>query len=229
MALVLVVSGLLGLAVGSFVNVVIHRVPRDESLLRPASRCPRCLTPIRPWHNVPVLGWLVLRGRCARCRQPISARYPLVELATAVLFVAMAARFGLSPVLPAYLYLAAISVALAMIDFDVRRLPNVIVLPSYLVGALLLIPAAVADAEWWAAGRGLLAMAALGAFYLVLALLYPGGMGLGDVKLAGLLSGRASRKTAIPFGPYMLAGALLALYITGPVAAWYEALLNRPV
>lgn len=257
---VLVVFGLLGLAVGSFLNVVIERVPRDESLLWPASRCPRCLTPIKPWHNVPVLGWLVLRGRCAGCRGRISPRYPLVELATAVLFVAVTARFGPTPVLPAYLYLAAISVALAVIDFDVRRLPNVIVLPSYLVGAVLLVPAAVADADWWAAGRGLLAMAGLGLFYLVLAVLYPGGMGLGDVKLAGLLglylgwlgwssvligaftgfllgglvgavllvSGRASRKTAMPFGPYMLAGALLALFIAGPVAAWYGDLLVRP-
>src|SRR6185295_5279397 len=113
---VLALAGLLGLLVGSFLNVVIHRVPRGESLWRPASHCPHCQAAIRPWHNVPVIGWLVLRGRCAGCRAPISARYPLVEAGTAALFVAVAARFGLTVELPAYLYLAAIAVALAVID-----------------------------------------------------------------------------------------------------------------
>jgi leader peptidase (prepilin peptidase)/N-methyltransferase len=246
--------------VGSFVNVVVHRVPRNESLLRPGSRCPTCGTAIRPWHNVPVLGWLWLRGRCAHCRQPISARYPLVEAATAMLFVAVGARFGLSPALPAYLYLAAVAVALALIDVDVRRLPDAIVLPSYAVGALLLLGASIglAHAGWWPAGRGLLAMAALFAGYFALAWAYPGGMGFGDVKLAGLLglflgwlgwspvlvgtfaafalgglvgaallvTRRADGKTAIPFGPYMLAGALLALFVAQPVADWYLSLLT---
>jgi leader peptidase (prepilin peptidase)/N-methyltransferase len=253
MAPLLVVVGALGLAVGSFVNVVIHRVPRAESLLRPGSRCPGCTAPIRPRHNVPVVSWLALRGRCARCGARISARYPLVELGTAALFVAVAARFGLDPALPAYLYLAAITVALAVIDLDVRRLPNAIVLPSYLIGLLLLLPAG----DWWAAGRGLLAMAALFALYAALTLLYPGGMGFGDVKLAGLLGlylgwlgwspvlvgtfagfvlgglvgvalllmRRATGKTAIPFGPSMLAGAMLALFAAGPIASWYGSLL----
>src|SRR5688572_13899648 len=97
---VLVGAGVLGVAVGSFLNVVIHRVPRDGSLLRPGSHCPHCQTPVRPWHNIPVLSWLALRGRCARCRQPIGVRYPLVELGTAGLFVAVTAKFGLSPILP---------------------------------------------------------------------------------------------------------------------------------
>jgi leader peptidase (prepilin peptidase)/N-methyltransferase len=95
------VVGLLGLAVGSFLNVVIHRVPRNESLLRPGSRCPHCGTGVRNRHNVPVLGWLLLRGRCADCDARISARYPLVEAGTAALFVAVAARFGWSWELPA--------------------------------------------------------------------------------------------------------------------------------
>jgi leader peptidase (prepilin peptidase)/N-methyltransferase len=209
---------------------------------------------------VPVLGWLVLRGRCAGCRRPIGLRYPLVELGTALLFVAVTARFGATLALPAYLYLAAIAVALAAIDLDVQRLPNAIVLPSYLVGALLLVPAAAAHTDWWSAGRGLLAMAALWTFYLALALVYPGGMGFGDVKLAGLLglylgwlgwssvlvgtfaafllgglagaallaTRRAGRKSAIPFGPAMLAGALLALFVAGPVTTWYGSLLVHP-
>jgi len=260
MAPLLVLVAVFGLAVGSFVNVVIHRVPLGRSLLRPGSRCPRCDAAIRPWHNVPVLGWLVLRGRCAGCRERISIRYPLVELATAALFVAVTARLGISPALPAYLYLAAVSVALAMIDFDVRRLPDAIVLPSYAVAGLLLVPAVLAHGDWAAVLRSLAAMAALWAFYFVLFFVYPGGMGFGDVKLAGLLglylgwlgwssvlvgtfagflvggltgavlllARRAGRKTGIPFGPAMLAGALVALFAAGPVAAWYLSLLAPP-
>jgi leader peptidase (prepilin peptidase)/N-methyltransferase len=254
----LVVAGVLGLAVGSFANVVIYRVPRAESLVRPGSRCAHCQTPIKPWHNVPVLSWLALRGKCAHCGERISTRYPLVEAATAALFVAVTARFGPVPELPAYLYLAAIGIILAMIDFDVHRLPNAIVLPSYLVGAALLAPAVIMRGDWGSAARGLLATAALGGFYFVLAWAYPAGMGLGDVKLAGLLglylgwlswgsvlvgtfagfalgavvgvalmaTGRAHRRTAVPFGPAMLAGALLALFVAGPVTAWYSALLT---
>ena len=253
MAPLLVVVAGLGLAVGSFLNVVIYRVPRAESLLRPGSRCPACAVALRPWHNVPVLSWLALRGRCANCHSRISIRYPLIELGTAALFVAVAARFGLTLALPAYLYLAAITVALAVIDVDVRRLPNAIVLPSYAVGVALL----ALTGDWWAAGRGLIAMVALFAFYAGLSLLYPGGMGFGDVKLAGLLglflgwlgwspvlvgtfagfavgalvgvglllTRRATGKTAIPFGPSMLAGAMLALFAAGPIATWYGSLL----
>jgi len=257
MTALLVVAGVLGLAVGSFLNAVIYRVPRDESMLRP-SHCTRCRAAIEPWRNVPVLSWLILRGRCAHCRQAISPRYPLVEVVTCVLFVAVTARFGLTLVLAAYLYLAAVAVALAVIDLQVRRLPDAIVLPSYLVGALLIVPAGAARADWGSAGRGLLAMAALATFYLAIALLYPGGMGFGDVKLAGLLglylgwlgwssvwvgtftgfllgglvgsalllTRRATRKTAIPFGPFMLAGAMLALFIASPVTTWYGSLFR---
>ncbi|GAA3125388.1 A24 family peptidase [Planomonospora alba] len=255
--LVTALAGVLGLLVGSFLNVVVHRVPRAESLLRPGSHCPRCQAPVRPWQNVPVLSWLALRGRCAACAAPISLRYPLVELATALLFAAVAARIGTAPDLPAYLYLAAVAVALSLIDFEVKRLPDVIVLPSYLVAAALLAPAAAAGAGWAPALRALAAMAVLFAFYFALAWFHPGGMGFGDVKLAGLLglylgwlgwgavvvgtfaafllgglagavllaTGRAGRKTAVPFGPAMLAGALLALFAAGPITAWYGGLL----
>jgi leader peptidase (prepilin peptidase) / N-methyltransferase len=257
----LIAAGVLGLAVGSFLNVVIHRVPRGGSLLRPPSHCPQCQAPVRPWHNVPVLSWLALRGRCAHCGHRISVRYPLVELVTALLFVAVTARFGVTPVLPAYLYLASIAVALTAIDLDVHRLPNAIVLPSYAVVPVLLVPAAIVGGDWTAILRGLAAMAALAAFYFLLAWVYPGGMGFGDVKLAGVLGlylgwlgwssvlvgtfagfvlgglvgaallavRRAGRKTAIAFGPYMLAGALLALFAAGPIAAWYGSLLTITV
>jgi leader peptidase (prepilin peptidase)/N-methyltransferase len=157
----LTLIGVLGLLVGSFLNVVIYRVPRGESLLRPGSHCPQCDAAVRPWHNVPVLGWLLLRGRCADCRAPIGIRYPLVEVATALLFVAVTARFGATAALPAYLYLAAVGVALTMIDLDVLRLPDAIVLPSYAVGVVLLGAAAATTGDWPAALRALAGMAVL--------------------------------------------------------------------
>jgi leader peptidase (prepilin peptidase)/N-methyltransferase len=255
--LILALAGIFGLVTGSFLNVVIHRVPRDESLLRPGSQCPSCRTPVRAWHNVPVLSWLLLRGRCAGCRERISVRYPLVELATGALFVAVTAHVGLTWSLPAFLYLAAIAIALAVIDLDVHRLPNAIVLPSYVVAFVLLAVAAGLDSDWGAIARGLAAMALLWSGYRFRAWLKPGGMGGGDVKLAGLLglylgylspaavavgtfagfllgglvgvvllaTGRATGRTQVPFGPAMLAGALLAVFAAPAIADWYGGLL----
>jgi leader peptidase (prepilin peptidase) / N-methyltransferase len=246
--------GLLGLAVGSFLNVVIHRVPRGQSLIRPGSQCPHCGAAVRNRHNIPVLGWLLLRGRCADCRAPISARYPLVEAGTAALFVAVAARFGWSWELPAYLYLAAVAIALALIDLDVKRLPDTIVLPSYSVALLLLAPAMIAERSWSAGARGLIAAVVL---YLAFLVISRFGMGGGDVKLAALLglylgwlgwssvavgmfagfllggivgaalmlTRAATRKTRIPYGPFMLAGAFLAVFAAAPIAHWYSSLL----
>src|SRR6185312_1949650 len=136
-----------------------------ESLVRPGSHCPHCGVQIRNRHNIPVLGWLMLRGRCADCAAPISVRYPLVEAGTAALFVAVAAKFGWSWELPAYLYLAAVAIALAAIDIDLQRLPDKIVLPSYAIAPLLLIPALIAGHSWAAVGRGLMAAALLFAGY----------------------------------------------------------------
>jgi len=178
-----------------------------------------------------------------------------VELLTAVVFAGMALRFGFAAVLPAYLYVGAVGVALAVIDLDVRRLPNALTLPSYGVGIVLLTVAAVAGDGRQPLIRGLLGMVALFGVYFLLAFLYPAGMGFGDVKLAGVLGlhlgwlgwgawavgafagfflggivgialmllGRAGRKSAIPFGPFMLAGALLAVLVGGPLASGYLA------
>lgn len=179
--------GFVGLFIGSFLNVVIYRVPAGESVVHPRSRCPGCGHQITPAENVPVVSWLVLRGRCSGCHEPISARYPLVELGTGVLFGLTAWWTGLSWTLPAYLYLAAIAVALSLIDLDVHRLPDVIVLPSYGVALVLLGLAAGFDGTWDQLLRGVLAGAALFAFYFLLVLVYPSGMGFGDVKLAGVL------------------------------------------
>lgn len=182
-----VLVGVLGLVVGSFLNVVVWRVPRGESAVRPGSHCPECGAPVRPRDNVPVVSWLLLRARCRDCGAAISARYPLVEAATAALFVLVTVWRGFTPDLPAFLYLAAIAVALTLIDLDVHRLPDVIVLPSYGVGVVLLGAAALATDDWGSLGRGLIACAALFLGYFVLLLVYPAGMGFGDVKLAGVL------------------------------------------
>jgi leader peptidase (prepilin peptidase) / N-methyltransferase len=251
--LFLLLAGVLGLIIGSFLNVVVWRVPRGESIAHPPSHCPACGADVRPRDNVPVVSWLLLRGRCRDCKAPISARYPLVELSTAAVFVVLAARIGLEPELPAFLYLGAIGVALALIDLDVKRLPNAIVLPSYVVAAVLLGAAAVFGHDWSSYLRAGLGMAALYAFFFALAWVYPAGMGFGDVKLAGVLGaylgwlgwgevvtgtflgflfggvvgialmavGKAGRKSKVPFGPFMLAGAFVAILWGGALADLY--------
>ncbi|WP_150307839.1 prepilin peptidase [Planctomonas psychrotolerans] len=194
-------AGILGLLIGSFLNVVIHRVPRGESVVSPASACPGCGTPIRRRDNVPVLSWLLLRGRCRDCRMGIPARYPLIELGTAIFFAVTAVRFAgalvradtgtevaaEAVVLVAYLYLAAISVALATIDLETHRLPNAIVLPAYVVGIAALAVAALLTPDAEALLRAGVGAMAMGGVYLAMAVLFAGGMGFGDVKLAGVL------------------------------------------
>ncbi|HEX3824346.1 MAG TPA: prepilin peptidase [Mycobacteriales bacterium] len=187
MAAVIVVIGLFGIAIGSFLNVVIWRLPRGESVAHPPSHCPSCDTAISPRDNIPVVSWLLLRGRCRTCANPISVRYPLVEAGTCALFVAFGLHFGIHADLPAYLYLAALGVALGMIDLDLQRLPDVLTLPSYPIGLALLGIAAIVDHAPHAFVRALLAMVALFAFYALVWFVYPAGMGLGDVKLAGVL------------------------------------------
>lgn len=197
--------GVLGLLIGSFLNVVIWRVPRGESLL-PSSHCPNCDAPILPWQNVPVISWLLLRGRCAKCRASISVRYPLVELGTALAFALVAwwwasgagwfeiVMSGRIPdaiagwlVLAAYLWFAAVSIALALIDFELKRLPDAIVLPSLVVVTVLLSAASLLTGDWSQLLATLGGAAALFVFYFVIVLVYPQGMGGGDVKLAPVI------------------------------------------
>jgi leader peptidase (prepilin peptidase)/N-methyltransferase len=256
-----VLVGLLGLVGGSFLNVVAHRVPLGRSVVRPRSACPACGHEVRARDNVPVLSWLLLRGRCRDCQEPISPRYPLVELGTGVLFLLtflVLEQRNLLGVLPAALYLAAISIALAAIDLDTRRLPNAIVLPSYPVLALLLVLASALEADWWALARAGMGGAARWLLYFLVMLAKPGGMGFGDVKLAGLLgaalgwfgwgslvvgafsafllgglfsvglllAGRAGRKSAIPFGPWMLLGAWIGIFVGEPLWGAYLGILT---
>jgi len=176
-----------GLAVGSFLNVVIARVPDRVSVVRPGSRCPACETPIAPRDNVPVLSWVLLRGRARCCGVRIPVTYPLVEAGTALAFGWLAAHVGRSPVLPALLYLAAISIALAVIDVRVLRLPFEIVAPSYPVAVVLLGGAALARSDGATAVRMLAGGVLLWSLYRLLHLVSPRGMAYGDVRLAGVL------------------------------------------
>jgi leader peptidase (prepilin peptidase)/N-methyltransferase len=259
MPIVIVAVALLGLAVGSFLNVAIYRVPIRQSVMTPASHCPSCHHPIRNRHNVPVLGWLMLRGRCADCRAPISIRYPLVELTTCLLFVAVALQLHQLhslAALPAYLYFSAMGITLALIDFDVHRLPNSIVLPSYPVLALALTLTAVFQDQPEALVRAGIGGLALFILYFLMAFAYPAGMGMGDVKLAGIVgamtgflsfsallvgafsafligglvgasvlaTGRGTRKSRIPFGPFMILGAFVAVFAAAPIAHLYNSL-----
>ncbi len=189
-AFVMLVCAVVGLLVGSFLNVVVWRLPRGESIVSPPSACPRCGHPIRAYDNIPVVSWFVLRGRCRDCGEPISRRYPLVEAATGALFALAAWFVGPSWTLPAVLWLAGIGVALALIDLDVHRLPDAIVLPSYPVAVALLALASWnpgGASDWPALLRAAAGAAILLAVYFLTLLVYPAGMGFGDFKLAGVL------------------------------------------
>jgi leader peptidase (prepilin peptidase) / N-methyltransferase len=179
-----VVCGVLGLMIGSFLNVVIWRLPRGESIVRPPSHCPHCDTEIKPYDNIPVISWLVLRGRCRSCGASISPRYPLVELTCGVLWVAMALRFGADWALPAYLVLVSALLALSMIDFDTFLLPNKIVYPLAAALVALFGAAALLDDAGGDYVRALLGGLAAYAFFLTVHLIAPRGMGFGDVKLS---------------------------------------------
>lgn len=182
----IVLAGLAGLILGSFANVVVHRVPRGESVLRPRSRCPSCAAAVRPIDNVPIVSWLLLRGRCRRCGAHVSLRYPLVELLTGVLFALAAARLPDTD-LVAYLPLFWVLVVLSFIDLEHKLLPNRVVFPSIVAGAVLLGVSAALGPGFTAWTRALLAGAASFGVFLLLAIISPRGMGMGDVKLAPVL------------------------------------------
>jgi leader peptidase (prepilin peptidase)/N-methyltransferase len=186
-ATIAVGSALLGLLIGSFLNVVIWRVPRKESVVVPASHCPGCDTPISPRDNVPLLSWLVLRGRCRHCQTPISVRYPLIEVACAALFAAIGARFAHSWALPAYLVLGAGLLALSAIDLEHYLLPNRIVYPLGFAAVPLLALGAGLDGHWWYFVRALIGGASAFAALFLIHVASPRGMGFGDVRLAFVL------------------------------------------
>lgn len=245
-----------GLVFGSFLTVLIHRVPAGESVWRPRSRCPSCGTPLRAVDNLPVVSWVALRGRCHACGARIPAMYPVTELATGALFVAVALRhedWWVAVMLSAF---TGILVALSVIDARTKKLPNRILYPSILVAAGYLLVARLAGAEvdLLDAGIGFLAY---GCGLLVVALVAPRGMGMGDVKLvafiglvlgavslesvlvaAGLgilfggvaaivaLARGAGRKHALPFGPFLAAGAIAAVFVGPQIADQYLGLFT---
>jgi leader peptidase (prepilin peptidase) / N-methyltransferase len=249
----IIALGVLGLLIGSFLNAWAYRYPRQISIARGRSFCPHCHSQIRAYDNVPVISYLILRGRCRACGAPIHWRYPLVEALTGGLFAAMALHDGADPVLALHLLFIAAVILVSDIDIQVRIIPDVVVLPAAVIGMAGMI--ALDPGRWWvwpAAGFG------AAGFLLVIGLAYERlrkveGMGMGDVKLAlcmgaylgasvvpalfigfflGAVAGivvasrGGSAKTAIPFGPFLAAGALLALFAGPQLIDWYLGLTN---
>src|SRR3954464_5097259 len=170
-----VLAGILGAIIGSFLNVVAYRLPRKESLAHPPSRCPSCGAPVKPYDNVPVLSWLLLRGRCRSCGSPISWRYPLVEAGTGLLCAAVVVAKGADEDAILGLLLVLLLVPITLIDFDTQIIPNKITYPGVVAGILLV---ALVDRD--SLDENLIAAFAAGGFLFVAWFLRPGGMGLGD-------------------------------------------------
>lgn len=253
LAVLVPIAVVYGLLVGSFLNVAIHRVPAGRSVLRPRSACPQCHTPIGARDNVPVVSWVVLRGRCRTCGATIGARYPAVELLTGAAFGLVAVRFGAAWELPAFCAFVAGLIAVSAVDLDCRRVPTRILQATAAVGLPWLVLDAALAADPWPAIR--IALGAAGSYGLLFAvhLASPRGLGFGDVRLAGLIgaflgwlgplhpalglvagfflgslagvavlvSGRGGRRTALPFAPFLAAGAVLVVVLGDPVADWY--------
>lgn len=235
-----------GLAIGSFLNVVAARLPLRRSLVRPGSACMSCGAEIAARHNVPLLSYALLRGRCRHCHERIPLRYPAVELATALLVAGCALRFGLTPYAALAAVFCVVLVAISAIDVEHRIVPNRIVVPAaalVLVAQLIRAP----SVEWPVAALG------AAAFLFAAAVFYPAGMGMGDVKLALLLGamlgrtvtvalmvgalgalvpaavlfgfhGKAARRMAIPFAPFLALGAVVALFAGHALLHWYLGL-----
>jgi len=240
----------LGTTIGSFANVCIFRLPRRQSLVAPASHCPRCNAPILPHQNVPILSYLFLRGRCARCREPISARYPLVELLSGVLFLLVYRKLGPTwQGVEAAVLLSAL-VVISFIDLEHKLVPDVITLPGIVVGLLFGFLVSVNHVLDLLLG----VLLGGGLFYLI-ALVSRGGMGGGDIKLismigafvgwqltlvtifaaillgslvavALLILGLKGRKDMIPFGPFLALGAVGALFYGKVIIFWYLSLMG---
>jgi leader peptidase (prepilin peptidase) / N-methyltransferase len=239
----------LGLIIGSFCNVVIYRLPQGASIITPGSYCRSCRTPIRPWDNIPLLSYLLLRGSCRVCKGPISLRYPSVELVSGVLYVLLWIKFGFSITFAVYATLTSALLTIALIDYDHKIIPNTITLPGLVIGlglsmwALPITPLA-----------SLLGLLIGGAFFYLIALVSKGGMGGGDIKLIAMIGaflgwqgalftifsgallgslvgvmlmllGKKGRKDKVPFGPFLSCGAILFMLCGGDLIHWYLDLL----
>jgi leader peptidase (prepilin peptidase)/N-methyltransferase len=244
-----------GLVIGSFANVCIHRIPLRQSVVTPRSRCPRCEAPIRAWQNVPVLSYLALRGRCGSCREPISARYPLVEAANGAMYLALAWRMGPTPRAAVFMVFVTLLLVLSLIDYDHQLLPNVITLPGLAFGlraSLLPGPPTPTDAAV-AAAAGYLALFAVAKVYERTRGIE--GLGQGDWKMTAMLGaflgwqkllltvfaatlggtvvglglmafgGRTSRH-ALPLGTFLGMAGIAVVFVGQPVLDWYAGLLR---
>ncbi|MFZ1154926.1 MAG: prepilin peptidase [Solirubrobacteraceae bacterium] len=240
-------AGLFGAMIGSFLNVVVYRLPRRESLVRPASHCPSCGEGVKPYDNVPILSWLLLRGRCRNCSAAISKRYPLVEALTALLCVGAVLAGGSAATIVLNVAFILLLVPIALIDVEHRIIPNRLTA----LGAIVAIAIGTALDPSGEPER-LIAGLAAGGVLLLAALAYPGGMGMGDVKLAGVMGlflgsavapamlvalfagvlfgalvvtrigTQAARKTAVPFGPFLAFGSLFAVFAGDALVNWYS-------
>jgi leader peptidase (prepilin peptidase)/N-methyltransferase len=247
-------AGVLGLMIGSFLNVCIYRLPRDISIVFPPSRCPSCGTPIRWYHNVPVLGWLAIGGRCASCRAPISVRYPIVEAITGALFVLHVLVIGADWLLLARLVFAAALVVLFAIDLEHQILPDVITLPGIVLGFLasfVLPPGWVSSLIGILIGGGL-PWALAEVYYRVRGV---EGLGFGDVKMLAMIGavlgwplmlltlliasvsgalvggtlivvGMGDRQLRLPFGTFLAVAALIAGLFGQPAVEWYARMIR---
>ncbi len=241
---------LFGAIIGSFLNVCIFRLPAGQSIVAPASRCPACGTPLRPRDNIPILSYLLLRGRCRACHNPISARYPAVEALTGLLFVLLLYRIGPLPVIAVYASFVAALIVVSFIDLDHQIIPDVISLPGIVIGLVLSAigygPGLFDSAVGILVGGGLLYAVAVGYH----ALTGREGMGGGDIKLLAMIGAFLGWKNAlvtlvlgslggaligillillrggdskvpIPFGPFLAIGAVCALLFGDPLLQWY--------
>ncbi len=237
-----------GVVVGSFVTVIARRLPRAEGWVEGRSRCPECGAEIRAYDNVPILSWLILGGRCRACGERISWRYPLTEFGLGASFAITVIVLGTGDAveLALGLVLCTVLMTITLTDLDLRVIPNAIVLP-----AALLVIAVVAVADPDDLAERAIAAAIAGGFLFVVALAYPRGMGMGDVKLVammglylgraiapalliGLMAGAAvglfliarfgaeARKRAIPFGPFLALGGVLGLWFGDDIVDWYD-------
>ena len=246
-----VIAAIVGLAVGSFLTVVVDRVPRKESVVAPRSRCPRCGAEIRNRDNVPIFSYLWLRGRCRSCGERISVRYPVLEALTAVAFAGTAAVYASIYLIVMLCAFCAVMLVVAAIDLEHRVIPNRITYPAFPVFALA-IGVGWAVGQELSPGYALAGALAYGGVFFVIALIAPRGLGMGDVKLTGLiglvmgslglryvgvaagsaillggvaglvaLAAGRGRKTMMPFGPFLSAGALVAVFWGERIADWY--------
>lgn len=247
------VSALFGLCIGSFLNVVIYRLPRKESIAHPPSACPGCGSQLARRDLVPVFSWLFLRGKCRSCAAPISGRYPAIELLTAVLFGVVAYRFDELIQLGAFLVLTASCVALSAIDFDTKTLPTRLVYFTLVVGAIIFVIAGFVLDQRSRIITAFASAAAVALVFFIIWFIAPNGMGFGDVRFSGTLAlflgwlgyryvfigvtlafilgaligvammmfGRAGRKTALPFGPFLAIGAFIAILAGKPIISWW--------